>query len=201
MAPASSIIFRMVPPWTFPAMLASSGRIILPKEAHESSQTLPRPQPSPGAAAGRQHIAHRLSCRAIAARTRLPVSGDGKRSKLPLGAEGSRAPLVGQPASHRSRTPPGPGAAQTEPGTCRCPTWPPGSSRAFCQRRITARGAPRKRLRAGPDRSCCFRAAALGSRGDTGGRIAAALPAPSPCNTEHGRSAAALCPRPVSLSE
>ena len=29
MAPASSIIFRMVPPWTLPATLASSGRMIL----------------------------------------------------------------------------------------------------------------------------------------------------------------------------
>lgn len=37
MAPASSIIFRMVPPWTFPAMLASSGRMILPGKEHESS--------------------------------------------------------------------------------------------------------------------------------------------------------------------
>lgn len=36
-APASSIIFRMVPPWTFPAMLASSGRMILPGKEHESS--------------------------------------------------------------------------------------------------------------------------------------------------------------------
>lgn len=29
MHPASSIIFRMMPPWTFPTMLASSGRISL----------------------------------------------------------------------------------------------------------------------------------------------------------------------------
>lgn len=37
MAPASSIIFRMVPPWTFPATLASSGRMILPGEGYRSS--------------------------------------------------------------------------------------------------------------------------------------------------------------------
>lgn len=37
MAPASSIIFRMVPPWTFPATLASSGRMILPGDGHKSS--------------------------------------------------------------------------------------------------------------------------------------------------------------------
>lgn len=36
MAPASSIIFRIVPPWTLPAMFASSGRIILQWERKDA---------------------------------------------------------------------------------------------------------------------------------------------------------------------
>lgn len=45
MAPASSIIFRMVPPWTFPATLASSGRMILPGEDTGARTPLPCLQP------------------------------------------------------------------------------------------------------------------------------------------------------------
>lgn len=205
MAPASSIIFRMVPPWTFPAMLASSGRIILPKEADESSQHLPRPQPSPGAAARRQHVAHRLSCRAIAARMRFPVSGDGNTSRLSAGSGRKQ-----DTSARAAGVSPGPHPAGPRCGTDRAGHVPVLHAAPWQQPRFlpTANNGPGGTEAAAerwPGQELLFEGGRAREpwrhRQENRAREnTAALLAPSPRSTEHGRGAAALCPRPVSLT-
>lgn len=68
MAPASSIIFRMVPPWTFPATLASSGRMILPGERHGSLHLAAVPRARVAARPATGSPTYRTSCRAISPR-------------------------------------------------------------------------------------------------------------------------------------
>lgn len=217
MAPASSIIFRMVPPWTFPATLASSGRMILPGEGHASSHPPAMPpawvpvQPPGGTAiALPDELPGHLTTLMPATSLALPARGF-LRAAVETAPnyrwEWKEASLLcrGQPAARLGPRLTATSLQQTatEPGTCHHSTRRfPAAAAAFAgvaghrpeegRRGTVVMG---QRLCAGPERSRTSarrprRGAAAGKGRETGALRARPASSHAP---EQGRGAASLC--------
>lgn len=140
------------------------------------------PSPAPVPLPRRHHITHRLSCRAIATSMRLASC---KRRLKPLQITAGSGRKQGA-CARAAGVSLGPHPAGSRCGTERAghvPVLHAASRRQprFLPTANNGPGAPRQRLSAGQDRSCCFRAAAGSQTGEP--RQPCPLPAPAARST------------------